>query len=1099
MHKALAVCAAMILMAAAVAEAEIKTIDIGKPARQSAVPKWDVRGTGTLAWQGIACADMTGNGRFVALGTIAPPGDPHVFLLDAAGKVVGQHRAGERWIGTVAVGDGGSPLAAFCTTPEGKAGDRPVVKLLSADEAGKILDSDLAEAAGAGDRFVYGDHSNHYAARFAAWGDRMVLVSAGKLGLFAKTGGRPATVPFVRGGSAYGLAALAVSPAGRAAVGLAVRQADRDAGAPTLAVVDLTGPALAWTRPAVDDVAAPPAWKEGTYGPSAGPFTDKPAWAALAVAVDAAGGHFASADYQGWNRRFESKDADFGLHFMPAPPTIHVYDSTGKPVRRWGPETFQAPLWCDLAFTPDGRRILAFPHNWACRGLAGQAFLPADDDARTLYSLDVETGDATAARFPDAISSVAVGGDGEIAVGCWNRRVYLLDPGLRPAPALPDGIDVGAPGLVRMTRDGSRVLVAGADGVARMIDRAGKELWRTDLAKAAQPGDKPWTRGQKLGAVGPGVWRKSGARTHGDMGGQYIIEAPEGLILIDPNVGLSIEQTLAQMRASGLDPLKVRYLVLTHEHGDHAPGSYLWRLLTGCQVIATPETAFILRHHTQVCGYGFHPPQPVDILIPKDQEMTLAGLAVRFLRLPGHTYGGLGMAFEKDGRRHVATGDLIMPGGRLGYSGAADFSAADVLASLRKLDALKPDEVLGGHGGGEPGDFIAKGIAAGAAAGWSRMKPEKPDPFFGLTQRNYLVVAWLERIVTAAFGDVDGDGLPDVAVLCRTDTGPAVKVYLNRKGRFEDAPDLVLPVPETVVDMSSKVRLVRTGTAKAADIFVSGDRGAVLLAAEDGKRERRTVEFPGLVRAMQVIAGDFSGSGRTDLLFGQRFGGQLSLAAQAADGSFRLSRDRIQAASFFDLGLVDVDGDGRADLVTSGGEVFLRQAGGRLATTPALRLKVREDDKTWTFMAAGDFNKDGRPDLVFLASATTDEKRKEKRSVRILAFYNTGDAARPYKEKADAAFTVDDAEVMRDGPTAGDWNGDGIADIATVSSQGAVILLGSPQGLGPQRVVRIKLDYSPHFDTRLGLADFSADGRLDLAGWGPSPVQAVGVYIWVQP
>ena len=774
MHKALAVCAAMILMAAAVAEAEVKTIDIGKPVRQSAVPKWDVRGTGALAWQGIACADMTGDGRFVALGTIAPPGDPHIFLLDAAGKVVGQYRAGERWIGTVAVSDGGSPLAAFCTTPEGKASDRPVVRLFRDGQSVAITDSDLAQAAGAGDRFVYGDHSNHYAPRFAACGDTLVLVSAGKLGLLAKTGDKPMTVSFARGASAYGLAALAVSPVGRAAVGLTVRQAERDAGAPTLAVVDLAKPSLAWTRPAADDVAPAPAWKDGTYGPSAGPPSDKPAWAALAVAVDAAGRRIASADYQGWNRRFETRDADFGLHFMPAPPTIHVYDSDGKPLRRWGPETFEKPLWCDLAFSSDGRRLLAFPHNWTSRGLAGQAFLPADDDARTLYSLDIDTGDATAARFPDAISSVAVGGDGRIAVGCWDRRVYMLDANLRPAPALPDGLDVGAPSLVRMARDGSRILVAGADGVARMIDGAGKELWRTDLAQAAQPGDKPWTRGQKLGAVGPGIWRKSGARTHGDMGGQYIIEAPEGLILVDPNVGLSIEQTLAQMRASGLDPMKVRYLVLTHEHGDHAPGSYLWRLLTGCQVVATPETAFILRYHTNVCGYGFHPPQPVDILIPKDQEMTLAGLPVRFLRLPGHTYGGLGMAFQKDGRKYVATGDLIMPGGVLGYSGAADFSAADVLASLRKLDALKPDEVLGGHGGGDPGDFIAKGIAAGTAAGWSRMKPEKPDPFFGLTQRNYLVVAWLERIVTAAFGDVDGDGLPDVAVLCRTETGPAV-------------------------------------------------------------------------------------------------------------------------------------------------------------------------------------------------------------------------------------------------------------------------------------------------------------------------------------
>ena len=37
-----------------------------------------------------------------------------------------------------------------------------------------------------------------------------------------------------------------------------------------------------------------------------------------------------------------------------------------------------------------------------------------------------------------------------------------------------------------------------------------------------------------------------------------------------------------------------------------------------------------------------------------------------------------------------------MPGGVLGYSGSLDFSAEDVLRSLKKLDALEPDVVLGG-------------------------------------------------------------------------------------------------------------------------------------------------------------------------------------------------------------------------------------------------------------------------------------------------------------------------------------------------------------------------------------------------------------------
>ena len=38
----------------------------------------------------------------------------------------------------------------------------------------------------------------------------------------------------------------------------------------------------------------------------------------------------------------------------------------------------------------------------------------------------------------------------------------------------------------------------------------------------------------------------------------------------------------------------------------------------------------------------------------------------------------------------------------------------------------------------------------------------------------------------------------------------------------------------------------------------------------------------------------------------------------------------------------------------------------------------------------------------------------------------------------------------------------------------------------------MKLDYTPHFDTRFGVADFTGDGRLGLAGFGRVPTGAEG-------
>jgi hypothetical protein len=48
-------------------------------------------------------------------------------------------------------------------------------------------------------------------------------------------------------------------------------------------------------------------------------------------------------------------------------------------------------------------------------------------------------------------------------------------------------------------------------------------------------------------------------------------------------------------------------------------------------------------------------------------------------------------------------------------------------------------------------------------------------------------------------------------------------------------------------------------------------------------------------------------------------------------------------------------------------------------------------------------------------------------------------------------------------------------------------------------VKRITFDYKAHYDTKIGAADFSGDGKPDLASFGPSDIGAPAVYIWLQP
>jgi hypothetical protein len=114
----------LLLAASPLLHANEAVIEIG-PAAKSRVPRWDVRGLGQLPWQAVACLDLSEDGRFLATGTVAPPGDPNLFLLDENGRIVEEHRAGLRWVNEVTVSDDGRFVTGLSTTPEGTAGDTP--------------------------------------------------------------------------------------------------------------------------------------------------------------------------------------------------------------------------------------------------------------------------------------------------------------------------------------------------------------------------------------------------------------------------------------------------------------------------------------------------------------------------------------------------------------------------------------------------------------------------------------------------------------------------------------------------------------------------------------------------------------------------------------------------------------------------------------------------------------------------------------------------------------------------------------------------------------------------------------------------------------
>ena len=169
----------------------------------------------------------------------------------------------------------------------------------------------------------------------------------------------------------------------------------------------------------------------------------------------------------------------------------------------------------------------------------------------------------------------------------------------------------------------------------------------------------------------------------------------------------------------------------------------------------------------------------------------------------------------------------------------------------------------------------------------------------------------------------------------------------------------------------------------------------------------------------------------------------------------------------------------------------MRQVDGGLADEP--RFTLSPPGAGWPYLAVGDFDGDKRPDALLLAQPPEGET-----VARLAVYPNTGEPERPFADQPSQVFDLPlERGLLRDGPTVGDFDSDGVADVVVAAGQGsrAVVLLGGDNGLDVKRQVVVLLDFILHHDTKLGLADFAGTGKAAVSAFGTSAVGAPGVYI----
>jgi hypothetical protein len=234
--------------------------------------------------------------------------------------------------------------------------------------------------------------------------------------------------------------------------------------------------------------------------------------------------------------------------------------------------------------------------------------------------------------------------------------------------------------------------------------------------------------------------------------------------------------------------------------------------------------------------------------------------------------------------------------------------------------------------------------------------------------------------VRVATGDVNGDGTPDIVTAPGAGGGPHVKVFDGVTGQL--LTEFMAYTPSFTGGVYVAASDVN-GDGKADIITGAGQGGGPHVKVFDGATGRELASFfafaPSFLGGVRVAAGDFNGDGMADVVTSAGPGGgphvivyDLNAALNNAAAGLGVLRSFMAYNTSFRGGVYvaagDVNGDGRADLVTGAGEgggphvrVF---DGGNFSEIDGLMAFDPSQSPNGARVAVTDANGDGKADLV---------------------------------------------------------------------------------------------------------------------------------------
>ena len=274
--------------------------------------------------------------------------------------------------------------------------------------------------------------------------------------------------------------------------------------------------------------------------------------------------------------------------------------------------------------------------------------------------------------------------------------------------------------------------------------------------------------------------------------------------------------------------------------------------------------------------------------------------------------------------------------------------------------------------------------------------------------------------------------------------------------------DFLVPSNKTQTDFNAD--------AKSDLLFVNNTSHGLAQWQLDGTQVASAAQF-GTVNAAAgwhySARADFNGDGRTDLFF----------LNDGTHGAAIWQMDGMQVASAAQVGTInaaagwhysdhaDFDGDGKSDLLflndTNHGVAIWQMNGTQVAS--AAQVGTINAAGGWAFSSVGDFDGDGKSDLLFLNDTT--------HGVAVWQMNGTQVASAAQVGTMDAGFHFADT---------GDFNGDGKTDLLLLNETTHGVAIWQMNGTQATSAIQfgtINAADGWHFAEA---ADFSGDGKTDL-------------------